>query len=126
MSDDRGSAPKSVDDYLRRLPDAPRGALETLRATIRAAAPDAIETISYGIPTFRAHGRALVAIASFKDHCSLFPMSYAVVAAHRDELAPHLSGKSTIRFTPDRPLRAALVKRIVTERLAENAARDRR
>lgn len=120
------AAPTSVEDYLAALPEASRAALEKLRKTIKAAAPDATETISYQIPTFTDHGRSLVSYAAFKDHCSLFPASQAVKDALGDELKPYVTGKATIRFHPDKPLPVALVKRIVKARIEENATRRRR
>ena len=120
------AAPISVEDYLAALPEASRAALEKLRKTIKAAAPDATETISYQMPTFTDHGRSLVSYAAFKDHCSLFPASQAVKDALGDELKPYVTGKATIRFHPDKPLPDALVKRIVKARIEENAARRRR
>ena len=84
------------------------------------------EAISYQIPTFKDHGRILVSYAAFKDHCSLFPASNAVIEALGEELKPYLSGKGTIRFHTDKPLPAAFVKRIVKARIEENAARRRR
>jgi uncharacterized protein YdhG (YjbR/CyaY superfamily) len=120
------TTPTSVDEYLAAVPEAPRAALEKLRAAIKAAAPEATETISYQMPAFRLHGRFLVSYAAFKDHCSLFPASHAVTAAYAKELAPYLAGKGTIRFTVDRPLPAALVRKIVKARVEENAALPRR
>ena len=119
-------APRSVEAYLAALPVDSRKALEKLRKTIRAAAPKATEAISYQMSVFKDQGRCLVGYAAFKDHCSLFPMSLAVIAAHREALEPYLSGKATIRFTVDEPLPAALVRKIVKARIAENAARRRR
>jgi uncharacterized protein YdhG (YjbR/CyaY superfamily) len=113
------AAPTSVEDYLAALPEAPRAALETLRRTIRAAAPQATETISYQMPAFKVHGRFLVSYAAFKDHCSLFPASGKVMEAHGEELKPYFSGKGTLRFTVDKPIPAALVKRIVKTRIEE-------
>jgi uncharacterized protein YdhG (YjbR/CyaY superfamily) len=120
------AGPASVQEYLAGLPDGPRAALERLRKTIKAAAPQATEAISYQMPAFEIHGRFLVSYAAFKDHCSLFPANGAVVAALGEELKPYLSGKATIRFRPDEPLPAALVKRIVKVRLAEIAAHEPR
>ena len=120
------TTPTSVDEYLAAVPEAPRAALEKLRATIKAAAPEATETISYQMPAFRLHGRFLVSYAAFKDHCSLFPASHAVTAVYAKELAPYLAGKGTIRFTVDRPLPAALVRKIVKARVEETAALLRR
>lgn len=120
------AGPRSVEDYLAALPPEPRAALEKLRATIRAAAPHATEAISYQMPAFKDGGRFLVSYAAFKDHCSLFPASHAVVEALEGELKPYLSGKGTLRFRPDDPIPATLVTRIVKARLEENAARRRR
>ncbi len=119
-------APTAVDEYLAALPAEFRIALEKLRKTIRAAAPDATEAISYQMPAFKHQGRSLVAYAAFKDHCSLFPMSTKVIAAYKEELEPFLAGKGTIRFRPDKPLPAALVRKIVKARVEENAGRRRR
>ena len=115
------AAPTSVDEYLRALPEAPRAALEQLRHTIRAEAPAAIETISYQMPAFKQDGRFLVSYAAFKDHCSLFPASTNVLEAHGAELKPYFSGKGTLRFSPEEPIPAELVRRIVRTRLEETA-----
>ena len=120
------AAPTTVADYLAALPEAPRTALEKLRNTIKAAAPEATETISYQMPAFKLNGRFLVSYAAFTDHCSLFPASKSVIEAHGDELRPYLSGKGTLRFTTDKPIPAALVRKIVRTRIAENAALARR
>lgn len=118
------SAPRSVDEYLAKVPPRQRAALKKLRAAIRAAAPGATETISYQMPAFKAHGRALVSYAAFSDHYSLFPMGTSVVAANLAKLEPYLSGKSTIRFSFEKPLPASIVRLVVKARLAENAARQ--
>ena len=116
----------SVEEYITALPDEQRAALEELRRTIRAAAPEATEAIGYQIPSFRDRDRALVSYAAFKNHCSLFPMSTAVMVTQAEELEPFLAGKGTIRFTPDAPLPATLVEKLVKARLEENAARSGR
>jgi uncharacterized protein YdhG (YjbR/CyaY superfamily) len=120
------TTPTSVDGYLAAVPEGPRAALQRLRATIKAAAPEAIETISYQMPAFKLHGRFLVSYAAFKDHCSLFPASHAVTEVYGKELRPYLSGKGTIRFTVEKPLPEALVTKIVEARIEENAALTRR
>lgn len=111
----------SVDDYLAQVPEAERACLEDLRATIRAAAPDAVETISYQMPTFKHGGRALVGFAAFTNHCSLFPYSKGVLVTLADELRPFdTSGKGgTVRFTVEAPLPPGLVRRIVATRIEE-------
>ncbi len=120
------AAPTSVDDYLAALPDDRRAAVEELRRTIRAAAPEATELISYLMPAFKSHGQFLVSYAAFKQHYSLFPASEAVIEACGDELTPYLSGRGTIRFPASQPIPAALVTKIVKVRFAENAARGAR
>lgn len=117
--------PASVDAYMAALPEPSRAVLEGLRATIRAAAPGATELISYGMPAFKVHGRLLVYYAAFKNHVSLFPASGSAIEAHREELAPYVTSKGTIRFSLDAPLPADLIARIVKARVAENAARNR-
>lgn len=119
------AAPTSVEGYLEACPAAPRAALEHLRATVRSVAPEATEAISYQMPAFKYHGRGLVAYAAFRDHCSLFPMSGAVMEAHRAELEPYIAGKGTIRFHWDDPLPDALVQALVRTKMAEIDARRR-
>jgi uncharacterized protein YdhG (YjbR/CyaY superfamily) len=119
------AAPASVEEYLASLPEGPRRALEGLRRAIRAAAPEATESIVYQMPGFKDHGRSLVAYAAFKDHCSFFPMSLGVMEAFRDELAAFDTSKGTIRFPAERPLPAELVRRMVQARLRESRARRR-
>ncbi len=119
------TAPLTVDDYMAGLSDGSRAVMEKLRTTIKAAAPEATETISYRMPAFKDQGRILVYYAAFKDHYSIFPASEAVLALG-EELKSHVTGKGTIRFDADRPLPTALVKKIVKVRLEENAARRRR
>lgn len=117
----------AVDDYMAALPAERRAAMELLRSTIKAAVPEAIETISYKMPAFRSHGgQFLVSYDAYKAHYSLFPASEAVVRACGEELTPYLSGKGTIRFPADRPIPVALVERILEVRWAENAAAERR
>jgi uncharacterized protein YdhG (YjbR/CyaY superfamily) len=118
--------PATVEEYLALCPADSRAALEALRAVIKAAAPEATETISYRMPAFKAHGRILCWIGAFKDHCSFFPGNMALIEAHKQELAGYHFAKGTIQFFPDRPLPTAVVEAIVKARLAENAARSRR
>ena len=96
-----------------------RSLLAQLRATIRAAASEATETMSYGMPTFRLNGRMLLSYAAHKRHCSIYPASGMVAAALGDELAPYLAQKATIRFTAERPLPDELILRIVAVRADE-------
>jgi uncharacterized protein YdhG (YjbR/CyaY superfamily) len=114
----RMSGFKSIDEYIAAFPEDIQKTLERLRATIRAAAPGAMEKISYGIPTFYLQGN-LVHFAAFEKHISFFPTSSGVRAFQR-ELAAYELGKGTIRFAIGRPLPLRLVSRIVKFRVAEN------
>src|SRR6266850_7831365 len=112
---------QTVDDYLAALPEEARATLEKLRKTIKAAAPKASEVISYQIPMYKQHGM-LVGFAAFKDHCSFFPGANPI-ATHKDELKAYKTSKGTIRFPIGKPLPAALVKKLVRTRIAENEKR---
>ena len=116
-------APDDIDTYLASLSPDKRVALQKLRRTIRAAAPEAEECISYRMPAFRQHG-LLVAYAGFTNHCSLFPCGST--KAFAKDLARYETSKGTIRFDPKKPLPVALVRKIVKARLAQNAARKKR
>lgn len=117
----KSAAPQTVDDYLAALPEDARAALEKLRKIIKAAAPKAAEVISYQMPMYKHHGM-LVGFAAFKDHCSFFPGAQPL-ATYKDELKAYKTSKGTIRFPIDKPLPAALVKKIVKNRIAENEQR---
>ena len=115
---------RSVEEYLSSLSGQQRETLEQMRRTVKAAAPEAAETIAYDMPALRSHGRQfLVSYAAYMRHYSLFPASGAVIEALGDELTPYLAGKGTIRFPAGEPIPLDLVTRIVKVRLAENEAR---
>ncbi len=114
----------AVDAYLAKIPADMRAALQRLRETIQAAAPEADEVISYGMPAFRHHG-VLVYYAAFRDHCSFFPGSVVTQRKFAAELKDFAAGKGTIHFTPAYPLPSGLVTRIVKARVAENESRER-
>ena len=114
--------PNPIDEYLMKVNPEQRAALETLRKRIRAVAPEAEECLSYGVPAFRLKG-VLVGFGASKNHCTFFPMTGHTVAAFAEELKEFETSKGAIRFTPERPLPAALVKKIVKARLAEERAK---
>lgn len=118
---------RTFDDCLANATPEQRAALEKLRKAIRAAEPDAEEGVSYGMAAFRLNGKPIAGLAASKDHCSYFPMSGAVVAAMKDELADYDTSKGTIRFPASKPLPAALVRKLVRARIAEiaDAARSK-
>jgi uncharacterized protein YdhG (YjbR/CyaY superfamily) len=115
-----------VDEYLTRVPEPARSTLQRIRAAIRSAVPpEATEAISYRMPTFRYKG-PLLGFAAFPNHCGLYPMSPAVIEAFKDELKGYPTSKGAIRFPVDKPLPAALVKKLVKARVAENERKKRR
>jgi uncharacterized protein YdhG (YjbR/CyaY superfamily) len=127
----RGSAPKpktisnSVDEYLAGVPEPARTTLQKVRAVIRSVAPaEATEGISYGIPTFKYKGM-LAAYAAFSDHCSLFPGAGPTIE-FKNELKNFQTSKGTIRFAPDKPLPATLLKKLIKARIRENERKKAR
>lgn len=108
---------KTHDDYLARLSADKRAALEKLRHDIKAAAPRVEECISYGIPAFRLDGKLLVFYGTGKNHCSFYPGS--TVQSLKADLRAYDTRKGTIRFSPEKPLPPALVRKIVKLRAAE-------
>ncbi len=120
------STPKNIDEYLAGVPEPARGTLKKVRAVIRSAVPpETTETISYGIPTFKYKG-SLLGFGAFSSHCSLFPMSPPVIDAFKTELKDFQTSKGTIRFPVDKPPPAALLKKLVKARIAENERRKKR
>ena len=124
----RRSAPaESVDGYLAVLPEEVRVALEGLRKMIKAAAPGTTEVISYRIPVFKFQGRPLVGFGAAKNYCSFFTMSSSMILKLANMRERELKGYdvsgATIHFTPDKPLSAPLVTKLVKERVAENEKR---
>ena len=119
-----GTAARDVDDYLSRVPEDSRAALEKLRRTIKSMVPGAVEVISYQIPAFKYQGRMLVSYAAFAEHCSFFPRA-APIEAHRNELKSYQTSKGTIRFPASKPLPAALVKKLIKSRIEESERRQK-
>jgi uncharacterized protein YdhG (YjbR/CyaY superfamily) len=111
-------APKTVNQYLARVPQPARAHLNKMRATIRSAVPRAaVEIISYGIPAFKQK-RVLVWYAAFSNHCSLFPTA-AIIEKFKNDLKPFSKSKGTIHFPTDKPLPTALIKKLVKARVAQ-------
>jgi uncharacterized protein YdhG (YjbR/CyaY superfamily) len=103
--------PKSTDEYIANAPKDVQPMLKKIRATIRETAPNAEETISYGIPSFKVGG-ARIYFAAFKSHISVYPVT-PDVKAKLEELSRYKGGKGTVRFPLDKPIPYALIRRIV-------------
>jgi len=112
------AVPTTVDEYLAGLAPEQRATLETLRGTIRAALPKAVEAISYGVPAFKLDGRAVVGFSAHKAHCDLITFGYIPEAVTAD-LAGYEFGKGSIKFPIGKPPPASLVKKIIKAKLAE-------
>lgn len=114
-----------MDEYLAGVPEPARSTLDKVRAAIRSVVPaEATETISYGIPAFRYKG-TLVWFAAFSKHCSLFPTA-AIIEAFKNDLQGYAISKGTIQFPTDKPLPAALVKKLVKARVAQIESKKQR
>jgi uncharacterized protein YdhG (YjbR/CyaY superfamily) len=115
-------ASAQIEVILAALPEGQRTALQSLRRTIAAAAPDAVEAISYALPAFKYRGRPLVSYGAAKAHVAFYCMSPAAMERHKDLLAGYDTTKGAIRFRPEDPLPASLVTTLVKARMAETDA----
>lgn len=115
------AAPTTIDQYIAGFPQDIQALLEQMRATIRAAAPDAQETIKYQMPTYTLNGN-LVHFAAFKQHIGFYPVPSGI-EAFKDELAAYKSSKGAVQFPLDQPLPIDLIRRIVEFRVSENLAK---
>lgn len=109
----------NVDKYLQEAPEPQRSTLHQVRDSLRSILPDATETISYGVPTFKVGDKAVAGYAYFKAHCSYFPHSGAVLPGVADELDGYEWSQGALRFPVDKPLSAPLLEKLVAARLEE-------
>lgn len=116
------AAPRNMDEYIAGFPNDVQEILEKIRMTIRKAAPDAEETISYQIPTFTLKGRYLVYFAAYKKHIGLYPAPTGI-EEFKNEMSIYGSGKGTLKFPLDKPIPFDLISKIVKFRVKENLAR---
>jgi uncharacterized protein YdhG (YjbR/CyaY superfamily) len=110
--------PKSIDDHISQFPPETRRLLQQVRETIKAVAPEAIETISYGIPTFQLHGN-LVHFAGYAQHIGFYPGSSGI-REFAGKLTAYKTSKGTVQFPLDKPIPFDLIRRITEFRLEEN------
>lgn len=116
---------QSVDEYIASQPEAVQGMLKRVRDVICKALPGAGEMISYGIPTYKLHGRPVLYFAGWKLHYSLYPATGQVKAAFEAELAPYEVAKGTVRFPFSEPVPVKLIERIAKLRAKEVAGREK-
>ena len=109
---------KTIDEYIKTFPKDVQSILEKMRQTIRKAAPEAVEAISYQMPTLKLNGKNLVHFAAFKNHIGFYPIPLGIEAFRR-ELSPYKQGKGSVQFPVDKPIPYDLVEKIVQFRVKE-------
>jgi len=115
---------KTIDEYIKAFPKDVQSILEKIRQTIRKAAPEAVEAISYQIPTFKLNGKNLVHFAAFKNHVGFYPTPSGT-EAFRKELSPYKAGKGSVRLPIGKPIPYDLVRKIVMFRMKENQEKEK-
>jgi uncharacterized protein YdhG (YjbR/CyaY superfamily) len=115
---------KTIDEYIKTFPEDVQSILEKMRQTIRKAAPEAEEAISYQIPTFKLNGN-LIHFAAFKNHIGFYPTSTGI-EAFKKELSPYAGAKGSVQFPIEKPIPYDLVKKIVIFRRKENLEKKRK
>src|SRR5271165_2153880 len=117
--------PKTVEEYLSRVPEPQRSTLKKVRAVIQSMLPEeATEVISYRMPVVKYKGM-LVGYEAFTEHCSLFGMSGTLLGPFKEELKKYRTSKGTIRFPVDKPLPATLIKKLVKHAIAVKDAKTK-
>jgi uncharacterized protein YdhG (YjbR/CyaY superfamily) len=108
-----------IDAYLGALPSEQRALLEHVRGVIARVLPEAVETISYGMPTFKLRGRGVMSYAGWKAHCSLYPLTDTFLTAHAAALEGYDRTKGSVHFTPEHPLPDIVLEELVRARVAD-------
>lgn len=109
----------SIDEYISTFPKDVQKILEEMRATMKAAVPDAQEAISYNIPTLTLNGKSFISFAGWKKHTSIYPIPSGSEAFNK-ELSKYADGKGTLKFPLDKPLPLKLIGRVAKLHAAEN------
>jgi len=109
---------ETMDEYIEAFPKNVRNILQKLRHTVRKAAPEAVESVSYDMPTFKIGGERLAYFSAWKNHIGFYSIPEGN-AAFRKELAPFEGPKGSLRFPMDKPIPYDLVKKIVVFRKKE-------
>jgi uncharacterized protein YdhG (YjbR/CyaY superfamily) len=114
---------KTIDEYIETFPETVQSILEEMRQAIYEAAPQAIETISYQMPTFKLNGKNLAYFAAFKNHIGFYPIPSGI-EAFKKELSSYKQGKGSVQFPLDKPIPFDLVKKITMFRVKENLKKN--
>ncbi len=115
---------RTVDDYIKTFPNDVQSILEKMRQTIKKAAPEAVEAISYQMPTFKLNGKNLVHFAAHKNHIGFYPTPSGI-EAFKKELSQYKGAKGSVQFPIEEPIPYDLVKKIVIFRVKENLEKER-
>ncbi|MBB2147989.1 iron chaperone [Pedobacter gandavensis] len=125
MKDTSNTAkPTTITEYISAFPAQVQLLLESVRTAIKEAAPEAAETINYGIPTFTLNGN-LVHFAAYKNHIGFYPTP-AGIESFKQELSAYEMAKGSVKFPIDQPLPLALIREIVAFRKQENLKKDKK
>jgi len=116
---------RTIDEYIKIFPQDVQSILERMRQTIRKAAPEAVEAISYQMPAFKLNGKSLVYFAGYKNHVGFYPVPSGI-KAFKKELSQYKTGKGSVQFPIDKPVPHDLVKKIVIFRVKENMKKKNR
>lgn len=114
----------SIDEYINSFPKDVQNILQILRQEIKKEVPEeTVETISYGIPTFKLNGKYVVYFAGFKKHISIYPILHAEGEIVK-EIEPYIKGRGTLQFQLDKPLPLPLIRKVVKILVKENQGRN--
>ncbi|MBO9613515.1 MAG: DUF1801 domain-containing protein [Dyadobacter sp.] len=112
----------SIDEYIAAFPEDVQRVLQEIRGVIRSVAPEAVETISYDMPTFNLNGTYLLYFAGWKKHVALYPVTGKIAATLATELSGYKGTKGSVHFPLDKPVPLDLIRKIAELRVAENQA----
>jgi len=106
-----------IDQYIEGFPEETRKILTQIRETVREAAPEAVETIKYGMPAFTLNGN-LIYFAAYKNHIAIYPAPSGNNAFNK-EISSYRASKSSLRFPADKPIPSDLLRKIIKFRIME-------
>jgi uncharacterized protein YdhG (YjbR/CyaY superfamily) len=115
---------RTIDEYIKTFPKDVQSILEKMRQTIKKAAPEAVEAISYQMPTFKLNGN-LVHFAAWRNHIGFYPGGSSAIEAFKKELSPYKQAKGTVQFPLDKPIPFDLLKKIVRFRVKQNESKKK-